>query len=345
MGESTRCTALKSNSHTLSQTWSIELPKNTITHYGKGHTLYDPTKSSTYKARSGSTWQIQYGDQSTASGTVGTDNVNIGGVVIQNQAIELANQLSDQFEQGAGDGLLGLAWPNINTVKPQPVPTPVANMISQSDIPKASELFTAWLGSWRDASAPDKGQSFYTFGFIDQGALAAAGATADGIHYAPVDNSNGFWEFASTLASVNGAATQLANNTAIADTGTTLALVADAVVEAVYKAIPGAKYDASQQGYVFPVGTAVDQLPQVAFDVGGRMFQIQKEGLSFADAGGGMVYGGIQSRGDMQQDILGDVFLKGIYAVFDQGNKRFGAVQRTEQTQNLAPPPPPASGS
>ena len=43
-----------------------------------------------------------------------------------------------------------------------------------------------------------------------------------------------------------------------------------------------------------------------------------------------MSYGGIQSRGTMTFDILGDTFLKGIYAVFDQGNQRFGAVQRVD---------------
>lgn len=53
-----------------------------------------------------------------------------------------------------------------------------------------------------------------------------------------------------------------------------------------------------------------------------------------------MVYGGIQSRGDMSFDILGDTFLKSVYAVFDQGNTRFGCVQRAEPNQNLTPPPP-----
>ena len=53
-----------------------------------------------------------------------------------------------------------------------------------------------------------------------------------------------------------------------------------------------------------------------------------------------MVYGGIQSRGSLTFDILGDAFLKGIYAIFGQGNQRFGAVQRVEATQNLAPPRP-----
>jgi hypothetical protein len=53
----------------------------------------------------------------------------------------------------------------------------------------------------------------------------------------------------------------------------------------------------------------------VTFAVGDNQFAVQKEDLGFADAGNGMVYGGIQSRGDMTFDILGDTFLKGIYAV------------------------------
>lgn len=81
----------------------------------------------------------------------------IGSITIENQAIELANTLSTQFLQGAGDGLLGLAFGNINTVKPSPVQTPVENMISQKDIPANAELFTAYLGSYKDTNDPDKG--------------------------------------------------------------------------------------------------------------------------------------------------------------------------------------------
>lgn len=37
---------------------------------------------------SGSTWQIEYGDGSSASGVVGTDDVNLGGLIIKNQVRE-----------------------------------------------------------------------------------------------------------------------------------------------------------------------------------------------------------------------------------------------------------------
>ena len=212
-------------------------------------------------------------------------------------------------------------------------------MITQEDISKPNELFTAYLGSYKDADEADKGQSFYTFGFVDHDTLTAAKVDASNIYYTPVDNSNGFWAFSSKATSVNGKSTSGGdNNTAIADTGTTLMLVSDDVCQAIYDAIPGSKYDSDQQGWVFPSNTTADQLPDVQVDVGGKMFTVMKEDLAFAEAGTGMTYGGVQSRGDLTFDILGDTFLKGVYAIFDQGNMRFGCVQRIEQHQNVSVP-------
>lgn len=132
-------------------------------------------------------------------------------------------------------------------------------------------------------------------------------------------------------------------NTAIVDTGTTLALIDDKTCDAIYTAIPGAKFDRYNQGWTYPANTTLDKLPIVEFAIGNKLFAIQKEDLGFADAGNGMIYGGIQSRGDMEFDILGDTFLKAIYAIFDQGEKKFGAVQRTDPNPNLATPRDPSA--
>ncbi|KAL1310706.1 hypothetical protein AAFC00_000964 [Neodothiora populina] len=310
--------------------WSSKLSES-IQSRGKkaGHSIFDPSKSSTWKASSGSTWQISYGDSSSASGTVGFDTVNIGGLVIKNQGIEIADQMSSQFTSGPGDGLLGLAWGSINTVQPEPVKTPVENMISQDDIPKESELFTACLSGYKDSGE----ESFYTFGFIDQDLLTAAGLSGNSdIKWADVDNSQGFWSVSSTSATVGGSTVDRSGNTSIMDTGTTLCLVDDNFLKQIYDAIPGSKYDDTQQGYVFPSSTSASDLPVVTVAIGNNQFTINKEDLAFADAGNGMVYGGIQSRGSMDFDIYGDVVLKSIYAIFDQGNTRFGAVQRASST-------------
>jgi hypothetical protein len=113
----------------------------------------------------GSAFNVTFGDGSSASGTVGTDNVSVGGLIIKNQAVELANVVSDQFVSSEGDGLLGLAFGNLNSVTPDPVQTPIENMIDQDDIKAGNQLFTAYFTSSRDVN---QDQSFYTFGFIDQ---------------------------------------------------------------------------------------------------------------------------------------------------------------------------------
>ena len=155
---------------------------------------------------------------------------------------------------------------------------------------------------------------------------------------------------------VNGQTIDLPGNTAIADTGTTLALVSDEVCQAIYNAVPGAFQDPKIgvstlscvkrtgltniiKGWVFPIDTAIDQRPTVEFAVGDGYFAVQKEDLGFMNLGNGYAYGGIQSRGDLGFDILGDTFLKAVYAVFDQGNNRFGCVQRVDPTQTTDMPP------
>jgi hypothetical protein len=294
------------------QVWSTNLSPGIIARHENGN-IFNPTQSRAFTEVPGSSWKIVYGDESFASGTVvGTDTIELGGLKVKNQAIELADTLSEQFQRGAGDGLLGLAFSDINQVRPQAVRTPVENMVEQNDIPHSAELFTAKLGSWRDVDEPDRGESFYTFGFIDQETVTASG---DDVYYTPVDNSQGSWLFDSASATVNGMHIARRGNRAIADTGTTLALVDDETCQQIYDAIPGARYDEDSQGYIYPNNTTEENLPVVSFAIGEKQFLVQKEDLGFAEAKPGFVYGGIQSRGNMKMDILGGTFLKGMYAV------------------------------
>lgn len=111
--------------------WSTELSQQIQTQGKKtGHTIFDASLSSTWKDLPGESFQIGYGDGSTCSGNVGQDTLNVGGLIVENQAIERAEQMSAQFQQSSGDGLLGLAWGSINSVTPNKVQTPVENMIS-----------------------------------------------------------------------------------------------------------------------------------------------------------------------------------------------------------------------
>lgn len=279
----------------------------------KGHNVFHPSSSSSFKKLAHQKWKISYGDRSSASGDCGSDNVTIGGLTIENQTVELASELSPQFARRTGDGLLGLAFPSINTVmtngNSDPADTPVVNMMKQSDIPKDAQLFTSAFYSQRDANSPE---SFYTFGYIDTDLVSSS---REEISWTDIDSSQGFWMFPSASASVNGKIINLSENNAIADTGTTLVLVSDKVCEALYNAIPGATYDSTQQGYVFPTSTKVEDLPEFKVAIGEKQFVIQPEDLAFAPADNNNWYGAVQSRGNMSFDILGDAFLKSVYAV------------------------------
>lgn len=53
-----------------------------------------------------------------------TDVVSIGGYAVQNQTVELATTVSDQFvELTDVDGLLGLGFDTLNTVRPNQAST------------------------------------------------------------------------------------------------------------------------------------------------------------------------------------------------------------------------------
>jgi hypothetical protein len=110
--------------------------------YQSGHSVYNPSKSSTSSKLSGYTWSISYGDGSGASGDVYTDVVNIGGVSYSAQAVEAASKISTEFTQDTNnDGLVGLAFSSINTVSPKSQKTFFDNVKSSLSSP----LFVADL--------------------------------------------------------------------------------------------------------------------------------------------------------------------------------------------------------
>ncbi|SLM41073.1 Aspartic peptidase domain [Lasallia pustulata] len=77
--------------------FSTELPSNET----GSHTLYDPEKSSNFHQLDGYTFDINYVGGVGASGTVGTDTVDIGGAIVPNQAIELADTVGMQPQKQA----------------------------------------------------------------------------------------------------------------------------------------------------------------------------------------------------------------------------------------------------
>ncbi|KAL1967175.1 hypothetical protein VTN77DRAFT_3466 [Rasamsonia byssochlamydoides] len=267
------------------------------------HSIYTPSASA--KKLNGYTWSISYGDGSSASGDVYLDTISVGGVNASSQAVEAATQVSSEFTQDTGsDGLLGLAFSSINTVQPQRQTTFFDTVKSQL----AKPLFAVTLKH----NAPGS----YDFGFIDPNKYNGS------IAYTQVDNSQGFWQFTADDYAIGGSSGGSSIN-GIADTGTTLLLLDNSIVNAYYQQVQGAQNDQNAGGYVFPCNA---QLPTFSITIGNYEAVVPAEFLNFqpVDQTGQTCFGGLQSNQGVGFSIFGDVFLKSQYVVFDSNGPRLG---------------------
>ncbi|KAJ2978563.1 hypothetical protein NUW58_g7457 [Xylaria curta] len=274
----------------------------------QGHAVYDPSSSATFKLIQNAQFQIQYGDGSGAQGIVGTDVVNIGGAEVKAQAVELATAVTQSFvDDIATDGLLGLAFSQINTVQPQQQKTFFDNVMSSL----AEPLFTADLRAGANGA--------YEFGRIDTAKFKGD------LAFENIDKSQGFWQFTSDQFAVNGGKkeTSVAGNQAIADTGTTLLLADPAVAKAYYAQVDGAQDDQQQGGFTIPCSA---KLPDLQLAVGKSMATIKGSDLSFApvDATGKTCFGGLQAGQSGGLQVYGDIFFKSNFVVFDGGKNAIG---------------------
>ncbi|KAL8709949.1 MAG: hypothetical protein Q9220_005399 [cf. Caloplaca sp. 1 TL-2023] len=271
----------------------------------QGHSVYDPSKSKTFKPLQGASFEIHYGDSSAASGIVGTDTVDIGGAIVDTQAVEMPTTITDSFTEDINsDGLVGLAFGKINTVKPQKQKTFFENVQANLDKP----VFTANL---RHATVGS-----YEFGRIDDSQFTGP------ITYTPIDTSQGFWQIESKSYAVGNGSTQTNPNAspAIMDTGTSLILADDAVVRSYWRQVAGAQMD--DQGVNFPCDSP---LPDFQLALGPTyMATIPGELMNFQKLGRGRCFGGMQSNMGQPLQIYGDVLFKSQFVVFDGGNQAVG---------------------
>jgi hypothetical protein len=141
------------------------------------HSAFDPSKSKSFQTMQGASWSISYGDGSGAAGMVGMDVVNIGGATATRQAVELATAVSQSFAKDANnDGLVGLAFSNLNTVKPTKQTTFFDTVMPQLAMP----VFSVDLKN--DSTGT------YEFGAIDNTRFDGQLTTI------PVNSQTGFWQ-------------------------------------------------------------------------------------------------------------------------------------------------------
>lgn len=168
----------------------------------------------------------------------------------------------------------------------------------------------------------------YNFGFVDQTEFTGS------VNFVPVNNSQGFWQFTSSGFTVgnNGQAVSAAHE-AIADTGTTLMLMPDAIVTQYYSQVPSAQNNAQVGGFTFDCS---ETLPSYTAIIGGYKAVVPGSIIKFAPVDGNTIatsqtcFGGIQAATGLPFAIYGDIFLKAQFTVFDGGNMRIGFAAKSD---------------
>ncbi|KAK4197095.1 putative Endothiapepsin precursor [Triangularia verruculosa] len=271
--------------------------------------IYKIEKSSTAELMNGTTWRITYGDSSHASGKAYHDSIDIAGIPLHKAVVQSAVSVSESLASDKDlDGIFGLAYNLESQVTPKQ-PTVLQTLKDRLDKP----LFTADLRYQSDEGA-------YTFGYIDPDRHVGK------IMYTPLLPNSTFWEFNVTGLHVAGQNIwYLAQWRVIADTGTTMMLLSPDIVNMYYSAVPTAKQDVAFGSlWTFPCNTTLPDF-KLGF-ANGWVATVPGKYMNYTgiEDAPGKCMGGLQPFFSEDFGILGDIFLKAVYAVFDLAGGRVG---------------------
>ncbi|KAJ1912046.1 hypothetical protein IWQ60_009846 [Tieghemiomyces parasiticus] len=121
------------------------------------HATFDKTISTTYRNGS-SDWQVTYGDHSFAGGFSGWDTLRIGALTITNQSLGLAMYASPQFTNDVVDGIVGLSFRGVSNNPDNR--TPMDRLVEDHLLPEP--LFAVYFPPRQVASVGE-----FTFGTVN----------------------------------------------------------------------------------------------------------------------------------------------------------------------------------
>eukprot|EP01139_Manchomonas_bermudensis_P014632 Amastigsp_a508713_414.p2 type:complete len:376 gc:universal Amastigsp_a508713_414:31-1158(+) len=267
---------------------------------GFAGTPYNSAASKTYVAN-GEALSIQYGSGSV-TGTLAQDTLSIAGLVVEKQIFGVIN--TAQGFKGSGiTGLLGLAYQKIAEDN---VPTPLENMVSQGLI--SANMFAFYLSS----SVSTPGQ--VTFGGYNSSFLVGEPT------YVPIV-ADEWYVIQVSKITIGGHTASLLGGHGIVDTGTSLLIVPTSVATTLNKYIT---VDAT-------CGSANMNNPNITITLGGTEFNLTPAQY-IVELSPKQCVNGIQGAniGEGLDFILGDVFMRSVYTIFDVENNRLGFGQLPE---------------
>lgn len=299
----------------------------------KLHNLFGPSDSNTFKEKS-ETFSIAYGS-GTVGGSLAQDTISVAGLDVP-MTFGLANATSDDFSHYPFDGILGLSMTS----------TATDNFLQVVKDAKLLESNIFGVSLSRNSDGPNTGE--VSFGGTNPSKYTGS------ISYSPVSSKAGNdWAIAMDDLAYDGKNAGVEGRLAYIDTGTSYVFGPQEDVAAIHKLIPGSK---STDGTTYTVPCKSDIPISVSFS--GVSYTISPTDWFTSSSDGGTCTSNIYGYAVVKDAwLLGDMFLKNVYTVFDADEKRIGFAPKpatapksttttaTTEASNATDAPAPTSDS
>ncbi|KAG9292853.1 hypothetical protein G9A89_016215 [Geosiphon pyriformis] len=276
------------------------------------HRRFDSKQSQTFKAN-GTAFAIQYGTGSL-EGIISNDVLGVGDLSIEGQDFgESVKEPGLTFAFGRFDGIFGLAHDKISV---KGVVPPFYHMVNRGMLDEP--LFSVWLN---DVEKDKDVGGELVFGSIDKSRY-----TGD-IHWAPVRRPL-YWEVVLEKVVFGDEEVEFENTGAAIDTGSSLMAVPSVVADLINKELGAKKNFAGQ--YILDCAK-LDRLPDFTlyfnkkpFKLSGHDYVLKAQGQCIS------AFMGLDIPEPLGPIwIIGDVFLRKFYTIYDLGNHRVGFAKST----------------
>ena len=305
-----------------------------VTHSTCGHqchpvkNTFDPLNSTTYHSRN-THLTLEYG-MGTAKGSLGADSVTIANATVQQQPLVLVTRNSG-FSGMRADGLLGLGFSRLSDDNL----TVVDNLFLQGFIEK--QVFAVYLSDNDFGRVKEENMtSCITFGYWN----ISRYSTSTNFTYLPVYTRTGYWAVPLKTVSLGDDIIPGNSFLAILDTGTSLLLGPSAEVLKIYEYFV-ARWACEFQGTMLECQCGDSEVPEMRFGLGHDAAEFVLVSEFYVHRRNGTCTLLISSMQDSGFWILGDVFLRAYYTLFDMQEGRIGLVPSLSNPSPITFPPPP----
>jgi hypothetical protein len=294
---------------------NLWIPSSECTNCGLLKPKYNHNNSLTYVAN-GSIFDIEYGS-GPVSGFISQDTVLVGNIAVKSvlfAEITDVSGLGAAYSLGKFDGIMGMAWPTISVNSIPPVFTMMVNqgLVNQP-------VFSFYLTTCTSTGVCTDGEML--IGDIDTSHYIGT------LDWVPLKELN-YWTVALDSIVIAGTSTSITNvTTAIVDTGTSVLAGPTAEVAAFAKTV-GA-FPLGSTGEYIIICNKINTAPSLQFGFGGIKYILTAADY-ILDTDGSCILGilGMDIPGPVGPLwIMGDVWIRKWFTVFDYGNQRLGFAQ------------------